>query len=163
MPGTEDDSREAGVVLQGKPVRVPAKAGMRQLRIGIDIHSIAKGLSLFAMVLKQVGQSFQEANSLHSAEALDDVREITMQSQAVFGEIRAMLDKARQNGGAGNSRRLLEQYARCFKKHRVTYLLAQLESLKLSLMLMLQVLQLGKLVKVNGYDTPDSGLGRHWT
>jgi glycosyltransferase involved in cell wall biosynthesis len=27
-------------VLQGKPVRVPAKAGMRQLRIGIDIHSI---------------------------------------------------------------------------------------------------------------------------
>jgi len=122
------------------------EVGWEVVSSGIDIHSIAKGLSLFAIVLKQVGQSFQKANSLHSAEALDDAREITKQSQAVFGEIKAMLDKARQNGGDGNSRRLLEQYAWCFKKHRVTYLLAQLESLKLSLMLMLQILRLGKLV-----------------
>lgn len=43
----------------------------------------------------------------------------------------------------------------CFKKHRVTYLLAQLESLKLSLAVMLNVLQLGKfLASTSRIDRP---------
>jgi hypothetical protein len=113
---------------------------------GIDIHSIAKALSLFAIVLKQVGHSFQGRTSLHSADALNTAWEITRQSQLVFDEIKAMLDKAQHNGEDRNTRTLLERYACCFKKQRVTYLLAQLESLKLSLMLLLQILQLPKLI-----------------
>lgn len=115
---------------------------------GIEIHSIAKGVSLFALMLKQVGQTLQSADSVHSGEALETAQEICSQCQLVFNEIEDMLDKVQKRDEDGNPRSptLPQKFKWCFKKGRVTYLLAQLESLKLSLIVMLQILQLGKLL-----------------
>jgi hypothetical protein len=118
---------------------------------GIEIHSIAKSVSLFALMLKQVGTTLQESDSIHSSEALDTAKEIKDQCELVFDEISEMLDKVQRKDEYGNSKgpSLQQKFKWCFKKQRVTYLLAQLESLKLSLVVMMQILQLGKLIAPN--------------
>ncbi|KAL1970715.1 hypothetical protein VTN77DRAFT_4359 [Rasamsonia byssochlamydoides] len=117
---------------------------------GVDIHSISKGISLFASTLKQVGQTIQAGDSVHTREALDTARHISDQAQAVFDEIEDMLDKV-QSGDAYEDQKapsVQQSFKSCFKKQRVIYLLAHLESLKLSLAVMLQVLQLGRLMEM---------------
>ncbi|KKZ60092.1 hypothetical protein EMCG_00783 [[Emmonsia] crescens] len=108
---------------------------------GIDVHSIAKGLSLYVAALKQVGQSLQTMDSPHSPESSRTAQEISEQSRIIFDDFKIMLDKARRNDGGS----IQERFKRCFRKQHVTYLLAHLEALKLSLMVMLHILQLGKL------------------
>ena len=113
---------------------------------GIEIHSIAKGVSLFSWALKQLGQALQAPDAVYSHEAINTANEIAGQSKLVFDEIEAMLDKVQNKSGHGvhGAPTLQQKFKLCFKKHRVTYLLAQLESLKLSLAVMLNILQLGK-------------------
>ena len=116
---------------------------------GLEIHSISKGISLFSLMLKQVGQTLQAPDSVHSHEATQAAKQITDECQQIFDEIEHMLDKVRsrrQDGSYGPT--LAQKFKWCFKKHKVTYLLAQLESLKLSLSVMLQILQLGKMMAV---------------
>jgi hypothetical protein len=120
---------------------------------GVDIHSISKGISLFASRLKQVGQLLQAEDSIHTREALETARQISDQAQTVFNEIEDMLDKV-QEGEAYEDQKapsVQQRFKSCFKKQRVTYLLAHLESLKLSLTVMLQVLQLGRLMEMKRY------------
>ncbi|KAN0069596.1 hypothetical protein V8E54_012611 [Elaphomyces granulatus] len=117
---------------------------------GVDVHSISKGISLFALMLKQIGQTIQSENSNNSQEALDTAREIAERAQVVFDEIQDMLDQVQRSGaqGAGQSLLVVQQrFKSCFKKQRVTYLLAYLESLKLNLTVMLQILQLDQLIR----------------
>lgn len=98
-------------------------------------------------MLKQVGQTLQHPDSVHSEEAKQAAHQITQESQLVFDEIQGMLDKVRTKGSNGTySSTTIQRFKWCFKKNKVTYLLAQLESLKLSLSVMLQILQLGKLM-----------------
>lgn len=120
---------------------------------GIEIHSIAKSVSLFALMLKQVGATLQESDSIHSAEAVDTAKEIKDQCELVFDEITEMLDKVQKKDEYGNSKgpSLPQKFKWCFKKQRVQYLLAQLESLKLSLIVMMQILHLGKMMAPNRY------------
>lgn len=114
---------------------------------GMEIHSISKGVTLFCLMLKQVGQTLQASDSVHSSEALETAQEITNECQMVFGEIQEMLDKVTSRRGDGSLSPSIQQRFRwCFKKGRVQYLLAQLESLKMSLLVMLQILQLGKMM-----------------
>lgn len=114
---------------------------------GIEIHSISKGVTLFSLMLKQVGQTLQASDSVHSSEALETAQEITNDCQLVFHEIQEMLDKVRSKKGDGSlSPSIQQRFKWCFKKGRVQYLLGQLESLKMSLLVMLQILQLGKLM-----------------
>ena len=114
---------------------------------GIEIHSISKGVTLFSLMLKQVGQHLQTPDSVHSSEALATAKQITEECQHVFDEISEMLDRVQSKKPDGSGTLSLQQrFKWCFKKHRVTYLLAQLESLKMSLLVMLQILQLGKLM-----------------
>jgi hypothetical protein len=115
---------------------------------GIEIHSIAKSVSLFALTLKQVGATLQEPDSIHSAEAINTAKEMKNQSELVFDEISEMLDKVQKKDEYGNSTEpsLQQKFKWCFRKHRVQYLLAQLESLKLSLTVLMQILHLGKLM-----------------
>lgn len=116
---------------------------------GMEIHSISKGVTLFSLMLKQVGQTLQASDSVHSTEALETAQEITKECQTVFDEIQEMLDKvtSRKNNGA-LSPSVQQRFRWCFKKGRVQYLLAQLESLKMSLLIMLQILQLGKMMAI---------------
>ena len=92
----------------------------------------------------------QAPDSVHSHEAMQAAKHITDECQQIFDEIEYMLDKVRtrrQDGSFGPT--IAQKFKWCFKKHKVTYLLAQLESLKLSLSVMLQILQLGKLMAVS--------------
>lgn len=129
---------------------------------GIEIHSISKGVSLFSLMLKQVGQALQDSDSVHSSEALETAQEITRECQMVFDEIQEMLDRLLTRRADGSLNPSLQQRFRwCFKKSRVQYLLAQLESLKLNLLLMLQILQLGKkmiLAPKNSDQKEDGGI-----
>ncbi|OJD26363.1 hypothetical protein ACJ73_02264 [Blastomyces percursus] len=116
---------------------------------GIDVHSIAKGLSLYVVALKHVGHNLQAEDSPHSPSALRIAKEISERGNTIFNSFAKMLDKAQRHGGD----LIQERFTRCFWKHHVTYLLALLEALKLSLIVMFQVLQLGKLIRSR---TPDS-------
>jgi len=98
-------------------------------------------------MLKQVGQTLQAPDSVHSHEAEQAAKQITTECRQIFDEIETMLDKVRtrkKDGSWGPT--TIQKFKWCFKKHKVNYLLAQLESLKLSLSVMLQILQLGKLM-----------------
>ena len=119
----------------------------------IEIRSISKGVTLFSLMLKQVGSALQTSDSVHTASALETTQEIAEECQAVFNEINGMLDRLQiRDGSLG----IQQRFKWCFKKQRVQYLLEQLESLKLSLLVMLQTLQLGKLMaSTSKHDPPD--------
>ncbi len=113
----------------------------------MEIHSISKSVTLFSLMLKQVGQALQASDSVHSSEALETAQEISSECRMVFDEIQEMLDKVSSRKADGSTSPSIQQRFRwCFKKARVQYLLGQLESLKMSLLVMLQILQLGKLM-----------------
>ncbi|KKY18025.1 hypothetical protein UCRPC4_g05228 [Phaeomoniella chlamydospora] len=121
--------------------------GAEVANAGVEIHTISKGVTLFSLMLKQVGQHLQSPQSVHSSEAIETAQTITHECQLVFDEISEMLDKVQTRKRDGTPSPTIQQrFKWCFKKHRVTYLLAQLESLKMSLLVMLQILQLGKLM-----------------
>ncbi|KIX04549.1 uncharacterized protein Z518_05419 [Rhinocladiella mackenziei CBS 650.93] len=114
---------------------------------GLEVHSISKTVTLFSLMLKQTGNVLQSADSVHSREAVETVKSMADESTRVFDEINDMLDRVRTKPTTeGTSPTIQQRFRWCFKKHRVIYLLAQLESLKLSLSLMLQIIQLGKLM-----------------
>lgn len=124
----------------------------------LEIHSIAKGISLFALTLKHVGRTLEATDLERSAEATEKAREIAAQGQMVFVEIEHMLDKMQGTDADEGLRRIpiQERLKWCFRQKHVTYLLAQLEALKLSLIVMLRILQLGDLVKSSNADAGSS-------
>lgn len=115
----------------------------------IEIHSIAKGISLFVLTLKQLGQALESTDLARTTEATEKAWEIASQGQLVFVEIEHMLDKLQGTDAHEDLSRIpvQERLKWCFRKQHVTYLLAQLESLKLSLIVMTRILQLGDLLK----------------
>ncbi|KAJ5106494.1 hypothetical protein N7456_003169 [Penicillium angulare] len=121
----------------------------------IEIHSIAKGISLFASTLKHVPQRLNTLNLAISPEFTEKTRDIANQGQLVFSDINQMLDKL-QDTDADEELRTLpvqERLKWCFRKQHVTYLLASLESLKLSLIVMLRILELAQLTSLNSEST----------
>lgn len=124
----------------------------------IEIHSIAKGISLFALTLKHIGQTLETTDLERSPESTEKVWEIAGQGQMVFVEIEHMLDKLQGTDADEGLRRIpiQERLKWCFRQKHVTCLLAQLESLKLSLIVMLRILQLGDLVKSSSADAEPS-------
>ena len=97
-------------------------------------------------MLKHVGAVLQTSDSVHSLEAVEAANRVSEECKSVFDEIEHLVDNVRgmQNGTIGPSPQ--QRFGWVFKKGRVSYLVAQLESLKLILSLMLQILQLGKLM-----------------
>ncbi|KAL8824542.1 MAG: hypothetical protein Q9191_004989, partial [Dirinaria sp. TL-2023a] len=133
--------------------------GVELATADVEIQSIARGISLFSLMLKQVGLTMEGAKSIASQSALDTAKEITSQSQLVFDEIKNMVEMVQRRDDKGNLRTITvsQRIKWCFKKQRVQYLLGQLESLKLSLSIMLQTLQLGKRI-VETQETPSKPL-----
>lgn len=128
-----------------------------------DIHSIAKGISLFSLMLKQVGMTMEAGKTVASQSAIDTATEIRDQSQVVFDEIKNMVDLAQARDDKGNLRSITiaQRIKWCFKKRKVQYLLGQLESLKLSLSIMLQILQMGKAIAATREDPSRAPLTEH--
>jgi hypothetical protein len=124
----------------------------------LEIHSIAKGISLFALTLKHVGQTIESTDIDRSLEAIEKAWEIAGQGQMIFIEIEHMLDKLKATDRNEDLMRLSlqERLKWCFPKQHVTYLLAHLESLKLSLIVMQRILQLGDVIKANVDDGIDT-------
>jgi hypothetical protein len=113
----------------------------------MEVSSISKGVTMFSSMLKQTGIMLQQTDSVHSKEAVETAKQIAGDCTRVFEEIEEMLDRSRTkrtDGTFGPTEP--ERFKKYFRRHRVTYLLGQLESLKLSLSVMLQILQLGKLM-----------------
>ena len=113
-----------------------------------DIHGIAKAISLFSLMLKQTARTMGEGGQVASQNAVDVASEISHQGQLIFDEIKSMTDlsQGRDAKGILRSINIAERNKWAFKKYKVLYLLGQLESLKLSLAIMLQVLQMGKAI-----------------
>ena len=111
-----------------------------------DVRNVAKGISLFSLMLKQVGKTMEEGRAIASQQAIETATEIKDQSEKVFEEIKGMveLSHARDDYGILRSITVVERVKWCFRKNKVQYLLGQLESLKLSLSIMLQILQMGQ-------------------
>lgn len=113
-----------------------------------EIQKIAKEISLCSLMLKQVGLICEGPESIASQAALDTANEIASQSQTIINEVKEMAEMSQQRDANGHLRSIIiaQRVKWCFKKQRVQYLLGQLEALKLSLAIMLQILQLGKIV-----------------
>lgn len=114
----------------------------------VEIQSIARHISLFSLMLKQVGLTLEDSKSIATQTALETTNEIAKQSRTVFEEIKGMVEMVQKKDEKGHIRAITvtQRVKWCFKKQRVQYLLGQLESLKLSLSIMLQTLQLGKRI-----------------
>lgn len=84
---------------------------------------------------------------------METAKRIADQSQAIFDDIKDMTDLHQRTDDQGNIRSIAvnQRVNWCFKQQRLQYLLGQLESLKLSLSIMVQVLQLGKLLVSTRY------------
>lgn len=137
-----------GVASQGFRLSLLLNAvGCEIASTGMEVSSISKGVTMFALMLKQTGTMLQQADSVHSKEAVETAKQIADDCNRVFEEIEEMLDRSRTKKTDGTfGPTVPDRFRHCFKRHRVTYLLGQLESLKLSLSVMLQILQLGKLM-----------------
>ena len=115
---------------------------------GLEVQAISKGVTLFSMMLKHTSQVLQAPESVQSQEAVETAQSIADEGTRAFDEINEMLERVRsaQRVDDGSSSPVQQRFKKTFKKHRVTYLLAQIESLQLSLSVMLQILQLGTLM-----------------
>lgn len=114
----------------------------------MEIKAVAKEISLFSLMLKQAGRTMEAAESIVSQNAMDVAKDMTMHSQTVFTQIKAMVHMSQKKDEQGNIRSITvaHQVKWCFKQKRVPYLLGQLDAVKLSLAIMLQVLQLAKSI-----------------
>ncbi|KAL8895834.1 MAG: hypothetical protein Q9192_003419 [Flavoplaca navasiana] len=114
----------------------------------VEIQSIARAISEYAFTLKQLALTLESAKSIATQSAMETAKQIANQSQLVFEDIKEMTDLNQKKDDRGHLQAIaVEQRVRwCFKTKRLNYLLGQLESLKLSLSIMLQVLQMGQSI-----------------
>ena len=112
----------------------------------LEIQNVAKQISLYSLILKQIGREINDRHTVASYCAVETTKAISRQSQTVFSEFKEMVQTSQERDDKGNIKSLaVAQGATWYsKKQKVNYLLGQLEALKLSLALMLQTLQLGK-------------------
>ncbi|KAL8657435.1 MAG: hypothetical protein Q9226_001928 [Calogaya cf. arnoldii] len=122
--------------------------GVGMATADVEIQSIARAISEYAFTLKQLALTLESAKSIATQAAMETAKQIADQSQLVFDDIKEMTELNQKKDDRGHLQSIaVEQRVRwCFKKQRLSYLLGQLESLKLSLSIMLQVLQMGQSI-----------------
>lgn len=114
----------------------------------VEIQTIARAISEYAFTLKQLALTLDSARSIATQSAMETSKQIADQSRLVFDDIKDMTELNQKKDDRGNlqSIAVAQRVKWCFKKQRVNYLLAQLGSLKLSLSIMLQILQMGQSI-----------------
>ncbi|KAH6612432.1 hypothetical protein C7974DRAFT_77775 [Boeremia exigua] len=108
-----------------------------------DLLKIAKAINSFASILKQVGTIIKEDDRLPSYEALDVLEDVTVQSQTVLKEIEITTELRRhehteERDEAQNSKNVSRNGSA--NVTRLAYSAAHLESLRLTLAVLLQTL-----------------------
>lgn len=124
--------------------------GVKLVAANREIQAIAREISLCSLMLKQVGLAMETPGVAASWNALETAKGIAMHHQTIYTEIKDMAEMSQQRDENGNIRSITiaSNAQSWFRKPRVQYLLGQLVSLKLTLAIMLQVLQLGKNLDV---------------
>lgn len=119
-----------------------------------EVHDVATSVSLFSMTLKQVGNCVKDNASPHSESALVTLEEIITNCRSTFNKIESMISQVRKDShrrGDQEAMSLGRRVRWVFKKSKVKYLTSQLESSKLTLSIMLQVLSLRTVMEETGY------------
>lgn len=119
----------------------------------VEIQTIARAISNFAFVLKQLALTLESSKTIATQSAMQTAKQIANHGQAIFDDIKEMTALDQRTDEQGNIRSIAvnQRVDWCFKQQRLQYLLGQLESLKLSLSIMVQVLQLAKLLVSTRY------------
>ncbi|KAL8946488.1 MAG: hypothetical protein Q9222_007126 [Ikaeria aurantiellina] len=122
--------------------------GVEMATADVEIQKIARAISEYAFTLKQLALTLESAKTIATQTAMETAKQIADQSQLVFDDIKQMteLDQKTDERGHLQAIAVAQRVKWCFKKQRVEYLLGQLESLKLNLSIMQQVLQMGKSI-----------------
>lgn len=120
--------------------------GVEMATANREIQATAKEITLFSLMLKQVGLAMDVPEVTASPSALETARGIAVQSQNIFTEIKDTVEMSQNRDETGNIRSITVAgpVQSWFRRQRVQYLIGQLISLKLSLAIMLQIFQLGK-------------------
>jgi hypothetical protein len=113
---------------------------------GEEVAFIAKNVTLYSGVLQALAQRLKSEGAVHSLEALNLASDIEGQSHVIFKKIEKLLPSPHPRH---NSISLLQRIAWNFKKPRVEHLVGQLEYLKSTTSLLVQVLFTGELSKVH--------------
>ena len=132
------------------------QVGQKISNPGHNINRVATNVSLFAAMLKHVGAVLDNAQSLHSPEAIETVKQIVRECETVFQEITRLIVLAKDKSDEGTkeptlangSKRRFSMVARAkwyFERPKAECLLAQLEYLKTTLSVLLQTLALAAL------------------
>jgi hypothetical protein len=125
-----------------------------------DVTNLAKEVNLLSLVLRQVGATLKEEKQLPSDQAFDTVTQILKQCRDMFGEIEAIVPVRRlqeAQGSAGVDNNTLVVQLRdgldwnALSRSKAQYLLAHLESLKLTLSVMLQTIYTAKITAWGRY------------
>ena len=118
-------------------------AGNELSSLQLQLNSIARGVSLHCFTLKEVGKELSNPETVRSDAALHKAEELASESQELFAEIEGGIGRLQQPqiNGSATTAQLFDWY---FKRSKVAYLLAALESLNVSLSLVLQIIQIGK-------------------
>ena len=116
-----------------------------------DVSRVAKDIDLFCLTMKQFAAVLRQDSAgepIHSAEALETVQEIIQQCGIVFGELQSMLKKCGWEEDNTDMSRV-QGIRWTVKKPRIDYLLGHLDSLKLTLAVMMQTLQTARLLAIS--------------
>jgi len=121
---------------------------MKMQNADLEIQQIAKSISDFSLLLKLVARTMEDGGVTATPLAIDTVFGIKNHSEHIFDEFKSMTELAQVRDEKGHLKEIGigQRVTWCFKKQKVPYLLAQLEYLKLNLTIMLQILQLGRLL-----------------
>ena len=113
-----------------------------------EIQNISRGISDYSLMLKQVAKQMDEGGIQPTPLAIDTVFDMKEHSEHIFEEIKGMTELAQVRDEKGNLTEIGigQKVVWSFKQQKVPYLLGQLDYLKTSLSIMLQVLQLAKVV-----------------
>lgn len=124
--------------------------GVEMATSDLDIQAIARAVSLYSLMLKQVAKNLESARDLLRSSAWDTARGIANQSQLVFDEIKDLTAVDQKKDERGHIRAIaVGKRASLLRRARAMYLVGQLEGLKLSLALLGQVVEYGKLIVEN--------------
>ena len=118
-----------------------------------EIQNISRGISDYSLMLKQVARTMEEGGIRPTPLAIDTVSDIKDHSEHIFEEIKGMTELAQVRDEEGNLKEIGigQKVVWSFKQQKVPYLLGQLDYLRLNLAIMLQILQLAKVVAPTKY------------
>ncbi|KAF2435059.1 hypothetical protein EJ08DRAFT_388460 [Tothia fuscella] len=115
-----------------------------------DVNSLAKEVNLLSLVLRQIGANLRQDGRIASERAYDTVESCLRQCRDVFAEIEQIVPVRALEGAQSDDMQLVTRLRdgldwNILSQAKTQYLLAHLESLKLTMSVMLQVIYTAKI------------------